>query len=200
MEDQEQIRQFLEKAESIADYLKLELVRREETDKHVTLVRGYSNGRPYGLYLQLNWRNPSQIYVSGCWPLDDKGRHVLYNGSSTKDCPEGINVSINKSAEQISKDIKRRYLPEYLKAEALALERINSSRSFHKERYVMLTEIGRLIGSEPNETQDGDWTLSAWNTIPGLESVKASGTSEVELKVCLPFDKAAKLVKLLVTL
>ncbi len=73
----------------------------------------------YGLYLSLNWyQRPGKIHVSHIAPQDNAGRTLWWSeympraaGSFERATAPEINVSADKTADQIARDIVRRMLP-----------------------------------------------------------------------------------------
>lgn len=66
----------------------------------------------YGLYLSLNfYQRPGKIHVSHVAPQDNAGRTLWWREYMRRATAPEINVSADKSADQIARDIVRRMLP-----------------------------------------------------------------------------------------
>ena len=85
------------------------------------------------------WHQQNKIHISACYPKDSRGHdHIGY-----KETRVSINVSAEKTAEQIAKDITRRILPEYLRQLAAINESIAKTENYLNAR----SEMGKAIAS-----------------------------------------------------
>lgn len=99
-----------------------------------------------------SYGNPGKVVISGCYPRDFQGKS-RDSGISR----HSINVSENKSSDQMAKDIERRFLPLYLPD----LAKVQASIATH-EAWLR----GKVaIGNEINAAVPG---LTLHNTITGL--------------------------------
>ena len=90
-----------------------------------------------------------KIRVSAELPKDAKDEipYVEGYGQFGKRMP-AINVSFDKSPQQIAKDIERRLMPEYMDVLSKALTRIVSSDSYHSKTEGFAGQIAKLVGVE----------------------------------------------------
>jgi hypothetical protein len=93
--------------------------------------------------------NEGKIHVSTVLPKDAKGEipYVEGYGQFGKRMPS-INVSFDKTPEQIAKEIERRLMPEYMDVLMKALTRIASSDSYHSKTEGFAEQIAKLVGVE----------------------------------------------------
>jgi hypothetical protein len=90
-----------------------------------------------------------KIHVSSDLPKNAKGEtpYVTGYGQLGKRMPS-INVSFDKTPQQIAKDIERRLLPEYLPVLEKAVEQIADSDAYYNKTESFAEEIARIVGVE----------------------------------------------------
>jgi hypothetical protein len=92
------------------------------------------------------------IAVMGSYPRGVKGEILLYNSNygtnPQQEYPASINVSIKKTAEQIAKDIERRFMGDHDKAIKLALTRLDKQTRKQNSRETLLAELAGIMGVE----------------------------------------------------
>ena len=98
------------------------------------------------LYLH---HHEGKIRVGTDLPKDTKGEipYVEGYGQFGKRMPS-INISFNKTPQQIAGEIERRLMPEYMDILAKATARIASSDAYHSKTEGFAKEIARLVGVE----------------------------------------------------
>lgn len=101
----------------------------------------------YGLHLSSD-RTGKRLVVSGEWPKDAKGetyRPSSYSHSTDPQAPE-ITVSKDRPADQIAKDITRRFLPAYLRAWTAMKERARASDEYEAAKGSLIDRLAVIPG------------------------------------------------------
>ena len=131
-----------------------------------------------------------KIHVSTDLPKDAKGEipYVPGYGQIGKRMPS-INVSFDKTTEQIAKDIERRLMPEYMGILAKALTIIDSSDAFH----------GKTEGVEAKGNKV-DFYRSRHPLLHETIGRAEVHDDEVELELRLPYDVTLEVLKFLISL
>ena len=132
-----------------------------------------------------------RLHISGCWPrskIPGDNSQFTHRDVDYKSESPSITVDANKSAEQIKRDIERRFLPAYRTLLAKCLEardrhdQYTTSRNRNAEEIARLCG-GRVYGQAPNRflvdlpgTIQGDFELcenSATLKLRSLSLVRA---------------------------
>lgn len=145
----EESKQLQTLARMIAEHMEGWTYQPAETDAHTACISmPENNDKTPGatIIMSFNWRDKARLYIRGEYP-----KHEGYEYPSPKHDTKrpDITVSINKTPEQIAKDISRRLLPQYLNEyeEGLGLVRIYTENS--RKMTQLVSELQALIpGSE----------------------------------------------------
>ena len=177
-ERQAKAAELTKKLEKVIELLGQKVDREREADAwdaRASSDKIYLHASEYG-----KWR----VNVSGVFPRDKDGRYVTVympvtktrgDGStyeSSKELrPSSITISSDKTAEQIAKDIKARFMPEYEKRLALVLERLQEARNYQDNCEQTLTvAIGRTLTAEEAKNREVDF----YHITGHLGEIKAS--------------------------
>ena len=124
-----------------------------------------------------------RLTISGIWPTDARG----YPHTPQYPYGESITVSLDKSPEQIARDLTRRFLPAYLPLWEEQKRKAKDSDKYVAEKARALARIDAALPESCRYVQGG---LSVW--------VGEVETKTVTLKLTwLPFDLAEQICHLL---
>lgn len=160
-------------------------------------------------------RERGKWFISGYWPLGESGNGYM-SPSDVRETSPSIGVSNTKTFEQIAHDIKRRFLPEYLrvygllvakKAERLAYtdrkranwERVKASGMVDSPRGPFDPKNGYV---DSNADPRADVRLAGkngeTNYDAGYGEVRMTGESSFELKLSsLPLERLLNVLRAL---
>lgn len=148
------------------------------------------------LAINSTWGQPGKLHISGKYPQDEKGscygRSVIpYNTQ-----PPSINISWERSAEQIARDIVRRLMPEYFDVFDKATARKASADEYTARRTGTLARLAALSSYLQPYGQEKDqlhWHVEGF----GYGDVKPSDeTVEIHMR-SVPADKAEAILRIL---
>lgn len=137
----------------------------KETDGCWGVITGTAKGAQ--LYIGTAGQRDKQtglydrITVSGSFHVGKNNQHVdVYERNASgqgwdKAHVPSITIGLSKGAEKIANDIKRRYLGEYLRILALAVDKAEKDAAFETSRRVMLRTCLSLVG-DYNEDRIND--------------------------------------------
>lgn len=140
--------------------------------------------------------DPDRFCVSGEYfsPIPNRIPTVY----RSEDKPPFIRVTASKTAEQIARDIIRRFLPDYERVFKAVLER-ETRELFHANAQLNnLQTVGALFGMKPTEK---DKYLYVSNHFPNekiyVHRIEAYGNDRVKFEIQAPVDLAIKILKIL---
>lgn len=150
------------------------------------------------IIISINWKDKTKLSIAGRYPTH-KG--YLYP-SHVQGCNDDIKVSIDKSPEQIAKDITRRLLPQYLEQYHRGLEMVRRFQKDDEKRLQSLHELQKLLPVLAMATNGAASYLRAYTDTYNCEiSVRNCGESDdqvADIKINrLPFEIAKEIVKVL---
>ena len=184
--------EFLEKVKQVGTVLNMEL-----EDKGDEFSRNYAvlkNGTREISFSNGDYQREDKFHISGIYPRNYKREYMVHSYSEKS---PSINVSEKKTAEQIAKDIQRRFLPHYEELLKKVLERVESSNTAHDKRWEALRIVGEIVGVEPEKGHDGEPRLYVYDRIPGLQGVEARYDGNLKIELDLEADKAADVLTFL---
>jgi len=120
------------------------------------------------LFLSSTWGGKDRLFISG----------ELVRYSQSGDLPYGmsrpsITVSIEKSAQQVARDITKRLIPDYLPKLAEVLKRKAERETFESNRKSLADQVAEITGGCVKEEMvyTGNWDLQ----VSGPESIRVQG-------------------------
>jgi hypothetical protein len=120
-------------------------------DAHIKATKGDEC-----LYFHANgYKLKGRVSVGGSYPRDNNDQYMY-----PEHPPKAITISLNKSNEQIIKDIENRFLPSYLAELETIKERINKSNQQRANRNNIIEKIALVMGLEFK--QNDQPTISKW--------------------------------------
>jgi hypothetical protein len=139
--------------------------------------------------------NRGKIRISFSRPRDAKGQYVsLWEKSPANGAVSdpSINVSADKTSEQIARDIVRRLLPEAERVFALATETVNSHNKFETDKVEAIKLVAFHCGTRPErhyQTDELNGEVDPYKGA-GLESFKANGYGKFKVsgKDCISLE------------
>jgi len=189
MEKQE----FTEKIQKVADILGYTMIMPDSQifNNQATLIRDdiKINIRHGG------YQNTNKISVSGSYPSDCHGG-ISYHGLKNSH----IGCSQDKSAEQIARDIQKRFLLEYLEDLEKVMETNKKTQEYADNRYHTIKTIADSLGVSPQQDHKNEYSIPTWNVLQGLHGLEVDyyGT-RVDLKLELTPDQAVQVLTLMKT-
>lgn len=133
------------------------------------------------------YQNKSSIRISSSYPRDARGQYTAYEMEIS------INVVETKTADQIAKDIQRRFLPQHRINLAVVQEKIRQSNKYMSDRLANITQIADHFGWELS----GQDQETIYCPIDGVYRIEALNDMNVKFDVqCRP-TLAIKILELL---
>jgi len=149
------------------------------------------------IYLNANsYGHKDKINVFGVFPRDNNNDYI--SPSEDKGYKE-INISINKTDEQIIKDIERRFKPNYLNALKEVCERVNKSNNKKKQRENLINEIANILNVKsytPNYKNDYP-SINEYNNGESVNIKTDYNAQELNFNLRLNKEMGLKLVQFL---
>ena len=117
------------------------------------------------LFLSSTWAGKQRLYIAGSIP---QGTEWPYQVTR----PE-ITVNIEKSAQQVARDITKRLIPDYLPKLAEVLKRKAERETFESNRKSLADQVAEITGGRVKEEMvyTGNWDLQ----VSGPESIRVQG-------------------------
>jgi hypothetical protein len=116
-----------------------------------------------------------RLHISGCWPrskIPSDSAQFTHRDVDYKSESPSITADANKSAEQIKRDIERRFLPAYRALLAKCLEARDRHDQYTTSRNQNAEEIARLCGGR------------VYGQAPNRFLVDLPGTIQGDLELC----------------
>jgi hypothetical protein len=162
METQE----FKNKVEAISKLLKMAVEFPSDEDmrwnKYGYLTEGHKKLRISStVYNEKN----HHLTIWADFPRTDKGEYAFYGHKH----PE-INVSDQKTPEQIARDIERRLMPEYTKELQEVVDRIEKTNLYNQRQKENIQKLADYFGVEFKEKDRDRPTIWVYDKIKGLSS------------------------------
>jgi hypothetical protein len=124
------------------------------------------------VYITEAYNAPNRIAINGSTPRDPKTRQYIrvYEPRMVNGAQQGwdefkfsgITVSITKSAATIAQDIQRRFLPDYLRAVQLTVNRIDRDEQAARDQREKLEACAAVLGVK---------LRSDWREVPGCDPI-----------------------------
>ncbi len=132
--------------------------------------------------------NQNRLVIRGHYPADYKGRYHLsgHDGAPT------ITIAESKTVEAIVADIKRRFLPAYMKTLATVRERNDQWRAEEEAKEKALRRLAKALG-----VRDIRMTGPEWAVYFHKGNAKVYSGGDVEIRAYLPLDAALKVATLI---
>lgn len=182
---------FIEKIQKVSDILGYAVAFPEDSyDNQATLTHNNITIR----IRTGSWKSEDKIKVSGSYPHDC---HNQSHGYGLKN--PSIGCSVDKSAEQIVRDIQKRFLPDYLEDLEKVIGINKETQKQADTKYLAIKTIAYFLGIEPKkEEHNNEYTLPIRNVLSGLDRLEISydGT-EIDLKLTLTLEQTLKVLKVL---
>lgn len=195
--------------EQVAKLLNLKVEKPNEGDNWFI----YLVGDNVKIHVSATWANNKNYTVSGSYPKNAKGQYVTpwvllgektrsdgskYDSWGEPTRPE-ITFNPNKGVEKIVKDIKTRFMPNYIYYRDLVVEKINKDNEYYHGIDKSALRVCEVLGIEPpKELGEGriytyGAELKEGYSIRNLD-IYSSGQS-VKMEIELPIDEALALLK-----
>jgi hypothetical protein len=148
--------------------------------------------------------NKGKLHIWGHWPLPGADNRSLTPRDVREDSP-AVNVSKEKTPEQIARDISRRFLPEYIRiwdklaAHKAEGEAYDNRRAANWQR---ITDSGLVIPHRREDAQSAEVRIKGnnggFNYDAGYGDIAMSSEDGVTLKLqSLPIDTALRVLRAL---
>ncbi|MEK7182642.1 MAG: hypothetical protein AAB694_00585 [Patescibacteria group bacterium] len=180
--------QFSEKIETVASILGLTWCPKKDWSDNTGELKGLGE---VDIWVRNGgYQEAEKIMFSSVYPRDNKGQERSNSGQGVT-----IRVSETKAAEQIARDIQRRFLPEYLKNLIIVQGWIADLNQSYSQKAANLKQIADHFGLEIRENnREGVIYYSA----PGIYSIEAYNATLVRMEKvdCTP-EQAITIIELL---
>ncbi len=188
MEKQE----FINKIQKVADLLGYKMnIPEESYQNQATLTHENKT-----IYIRNGgYKNENKIHIFGSYPYDCHNQHNIYSLKNPS-----INLSQDKTSEQIARDIQKRFMPDYLSDLEIVVARNNKTQQAADAKYSTIKKLADLLGIAPKkEDHNNEYTLPIWNILPGLDRLEVSyDGSEVDMKLVLTPDQTIQVLTILI--
>ncbi len=169
--------------QKLIEVLKILKIGGIETSKEYLRIKSEN------IYFNSSASNKWIINVSGNYPRNVKNEYITVyektlNGRVNYDWqpdwtwkelrPQSINISSEKTAEQIAKDINRRFLPDYNKRLTLVNEKIQEEKNY---QYQSEASLDYIIGRKPTEDEAQRKEVSFYHITGNLGKIEARGNN-----------------------
>jgi len=154
--------EFLSKIKQIGNHYGMELVPEGEYDFDIDRKTGeydrmsadlIDDNRKIRFYVNKWAAGKNRILISGIFPHNFKGASNYYIPYGEK-ANNVITVSLNKTAEQIIRDMDNRFMPEYLKKLDEIIEKNRQDLQTHIEREAVIKHIADALECKYNTNKE----------------------------------------------
>jgi len=154
-----------------------------------------------GLNKEYANRHKNLLRVRSELPKDDKGEtpYVSGYGQFGKRLPT-INVSMNKTGEQIARAIENRLMPEYLPILVEAQKNVESNIAYHNKTEMMASKIAKFVGVKTDEQNPTKVSFYRSPHSAFAEKISSASVSsdDVTLKLVLNYEDTMKVLRFLI--
>lgn len=132
------------------------------------------------------------------WPKDATGHE---NWPRQDDRPSAVNISSSKPAEQIARDIERRFLPAYLEAWDKQLAQVNERNAYNERKLANIDRIAKETGAVVERRQHDkenarlDWHFGNFDKGYVTNAQVSADTMQFEVR-SVPIDIGIKILNL----
>ncbi len=165
--------------------------------------KGLANARRIELDEITYGADRGKIRIHGSWPQQAEHGPVVSPSQVGEDSP-GIKATLSKGYEAIAKDIKRRFLPEYLRIWAKCQAKADQTNAYESKQAYNWARLGELEIVKPyrNGTQQGDVRLGtkkdedSYNYDRGYGTINMESADSVKIELrSVPIDRAIAILK-----
>jgi hypothetical protein len=167
--------------------------------KHDDFFRAYAHGTNGNkeIYLTANdYKNKDKIKVSGLFPKDSKNNNYYYEVGKTKYA--SITISMQKSNSQIINEINKRFMPNYLEALNMVLDRIKQSEDHFNNSNNSIKVVSEILGLEIQKgylNKVHYWNYKKANKIQSLDVETLASGEELKVELRGPTEEVLKILK-----
>jgi hypothetical protein len=131
-----------------------------------------------------------RIKVYGVMPRPKDGRYMRVSSME-------ITMAVTKTAEQMAKEIGRRFLPEYREKLAECLALIDEHDSAQSDQRASLERMAAVMGKDIHWHNEREANGAIYSYDGAISKVEAQygGKVKIELKYSIPVDKAIRIIK-----
>ena len=209
-----QVADYLPKLREVAAFLPKgwtmqEPKRDEDGNDYNRVTFQHEDGRKFDIIS--NWDHAGKFFISGDFHRMGKdGKTSGYDRMHTSKPRPSINVSPDRSADVIARDIERRFLPAFTELWLEVSERIKAQEDYERNSDDNALRVAVAFGISPDDTRNirrrDDYNLRRNGepvttpitsvTLGGFGDVKPSGDS-VKLELQVSPELGAKIARLL---
>ncbi len=187
-----EIQEFKTKIEAVAAVLKMAVDFASDEDMRWNLWAHLLGPDSQEILVQTGaYKLTGHFRFSGCFPRSETREYSHYGESPS------ISVSVEKSAEQIARDIERRLMPNYLIALKKAQDQVEASNRYHRMRHETMQKIADYLGGEV-KTWDGGKNEFLYVDVKGIDTrIEPYGENTVKFGVEVTPEMAIRIIDLL---
>ncbi len=144
---------------------------------------------PDGPKIFIDCSDSKRYQISGVWPRDSQNNY--YEGNVEIG---SISASRNRGVEAVVKDIKRRFLDDYLAEYDRICEVVMRTSDLHDQQTSRFQELCKVIGYEPTEREQGQAIVYCH----GLHKIEVTAGENNTVKIetsYIPFKDAKAILK-----
>lgn len=180
--------EFISKIQKVADILGYEMTVPEES------FNNQAELKKDNIWIHIRnggYQNQNKITISGSYPRDCHNQGYSHKNLS-------IGCSQDKTAEQIARDIQKRFLPTYLENLQMVIETNKTIQRSADTKHHTIKALADFLGIPSYKDHNNEYSLPIWNVLPGLRSLEVSydGT-EINMKLELTLDQTLQVLAIL---
>ncbi len=185
-----EIQAFKEKVEKISEILQMAITFASDEDMrwnkwaHLT-----SEGRDIRIECG-DYKTKGRFSICGCFPTNEYHEPMHYGPSGS------ITVAVEKTPENIARDIERRLMPEYLVELKKTQEQAEVSNRYHKARHDNLQKVADHLGENLSTWDGGKNDFISTHLIGIGGKIEAQGEDKVTFMVEVTPDVAIRIIDL----
>lgn len=182
---------FIEKIQKVGDILDYAVEFPEDShDNQATLTHNAITIR----IRTGGWKSEDKIKVSGSYPHDCHNQSYSYGLKNPS-----IGCSVDKTPEQIARDIQKRFLPDYLEDLEKVIGLNKNTQKQADARYHSIKTLADSLGIAPKkEEHNNEYTLPIWNVLSGLDRLEVSSDgTRIDLKLELTLEQTLEVLTIL---
>lgn len=135
-----------------------------------------------------DYKLKGRIQFSSCYPQSKNGYPQWSYGDKIE-----ITVSADKTPEQISRDIEKRFLPTYLKNLQIVIEKTQKADKYDADKLAAIKKVADHLQIEISENRD---RLNIYPEIKEVYHIEAYSDTEVKFEVKTTPEKAIEIMDL----
>lgn len=151
------------------------------------------------LWFYSRYNTPDNSLITVKYGNTEKSYVTVYENHNKLDYPS-INVSADKEASKIAKDIVRRLLPDAEKVHKLVLEKVAAEKAFFDGKAKTINDLASICNTAPNRRHNNNGLTGEVSPYEGIKQFSNCGYGEFKVNsennVTLKLESMSKNVAL----